>query len=78
MDELEKEKREGFDWGYMADVLDRKAELGDKYQIPGFGLGAALFGFVAEAVMEELGPEKGEALLKKAVHNFGRARGRRI
>jgi hypothetical protein len=78
MDELEKEKREGFDWGYMADVLDRKAELGDKYQIPGFGLGAALFGFVAEAVMEELGPEKGEALLKKAVQNFGRARGRRI
>ncbi len=78
MGELEKEKQEGFDWDYMADVLDKKAELGDKYQIPGFGLAAALFGFVAEAVMEELGPEKGEALLKKAVQNFGKARGRRI
>jgi len=78
MDELEKEKKEGFDWDYMADVLDKKAEVGTKYQIPGFGLAAALFGFVAEAVMEELGPEKGEALLKKAVQNFGKARGKRI
>ena len=78
MDDLEREKQQGFDWDYMGDVLTQKAELGDKYQIAGFGLGAALFGFVAKAVIDELGPQKGEALLKKAVEEFGHARGRRI
>jgi len=78
MEDLDKEKTEGFDWVYMADVLKRKAEIGDKYQIPGFGLAAALFAFMARAVMEELGQAKGELLLKKAIEDFGRARGRRI
>jgi hypothetical protein len=77
MDDLEREKKQGFDWDYMADVLDKKAAAA-KYQVPGFGLGAALFGFVARAVIKELGQEKGEALLKGAVEDFGRARGRRI
>jgi len=77
MDDLEREKKQGFDWDYMADVLEKKAAAA-KYQIAGFGLGAALFGFVARAVMNELGPERGEALLKSAVEDFGRARGRRI
>ncbi len=77
MDDLEREKKQGFDWDYMADVLEKKAAAA-KYQIAGFGLGAALFGFVARAVINELGQEKGEALLKSAVEDFGRARGRRI
>ena len=77
MDDLEREKKQGFDWDYMADVLEKKAAAA-KYQVPGFGLGAALFGFVARAVINELGPEKGEALLKGAVEDFGRARGRRM
>jgi len=77
MGDLEREKKQGFDWDYMADVLEKKAAAA-KYVIPGFGLGAALFGFVARAVINELGPEKGEALLKNAVEDFGRARGRRI
>jgi hypothetical protein len=78
MDELEKEKTEGLSWEYLADVPDRRGELGDKYQIPGWGLGVALFSFTAKAVIEELGSKKGEALLKKAIEEFGRARGRRI
>ena len=78
MDDLEREKKQGFDWDYMAEVLDRKMELGDKYQISGFGLGAALFSFLARAVLSELGPEKGEAMIKRAVEEFGKARGRRI
>jgi hypothetical protein len=78
MNDLEREKEQGFDWDYLADVLDKKAELGDKYQIPGFGLGAALFSFTARAVINEMGHEKGEALLKRSIEDFGRARGRRI
>jgi len=78
MDELEKEKKEGLSWDYLADVLPKKEETGNKYQIPGWGLGTSLFASVAKAVIEELGPEKGEALLKKAIEEFGRARGRRI
>jgi hypothetical protein len=78
MDDLAKEKDEGFDWAYLADVLTQKEEIGDKYQIPGFGLAAALFACTAKVVLEEHGAEKGEALLKKAIRDFGRARGRRI
>jgi hypothetical protein len=78
MDDLEREKKLGLDWDYLADVMDRKAKLGDKYLVPGFGLGAALFSSMAKAIMQELGPEKGEAVIKRAVEEFGRARGRRI
>ena len=78
MDELEREKKEGLSRAYLADVLPKKQEIGSKYQIPGWGLGATLFSFAAKAVIDELGPEKGEALLKKAIEEFGRARGRRI
>ena len=78
MDDLEREKKLGFDWDYMADVLDRKKELGNKHEIPGFGLGAALFSCLARAVINEMGEQKGEALIKEAVQAFGRTRGRRI
>ena len=78
MDELEKEKKEGLSWEYLASVLTQQEEIGDKYKIPGWGLGATLFSFAAKAVIEELGPEKGEALLKKAIEEFGRERGKRI
>lgn len=77
MDELEMEKKEGLSWDYLADVLPMKEEIGDKYLVPGWGLGVTLFSFAAKAIMEELGPEKGEALLKKAIEEFGRERGRR-
>ena len=37
MDELEKEKEEGLDWEYLWEVPERKQEVGDTYQTPGFG-----------------------------------------
>ena len=78
MDDLKKEKAEGFDWAYMADVLTQKQAVGDGYQIPGFGLAAVLFASMARIVLEKHGSEKGEALIRKAVEDFGRARGARI
>jgi hypothetical protein len=78
MDDLEREKKLGFDWDYLEDVMDQKAKLGDQYRVAGSGLRAALFSFVAKAVMQELGPDKGEELLKRGVEDFGRAMGRRI
>jgi len=71
MDDLKREKENGFDSEYLNDVLDKKIEVSDKYQTPGFGLAAQLFSTVAKHVMEKLGPEEGEKLLKQAVEDFG-------
>ena len=78
MDELKKEKEEGLDWDYLMEVPQRKEEVGTDYQTPGFGLAAQLFASVAKSVIDRLGPDDGEALLKEAVEYFGRERGRRI
>lgn len=78
MDDLSREKEFGFDSDYMNDVLDKKIEVGDKFQTPGFGLAAQLFSTVAKHVIERLGEKEGEALLKKAVEEFGLERGKRI
>ncbi|MBU2546995.1 MAG: L-2-amino-thiazoline-4-carboxylic acid hydrolase [Proteobacteria bacterium] len=78
MDDLTREKRNGFDFEYLMDVPAQKEALGETLQTPGFGLAAQLFAATARAVIERLGPEKGEALLKEAVEYFGEQRGRRI
>src|SRR5665648_872703 len=78
MDDLKREKDIGVDFDYLSDVLDIKKDYGDKYQTPGFGLAAQLFCSVAKSVIEKLGPEEGEALLKEAVESFGLQRGKRI
>jgi len=78
MDDLKKEKTQGLDFQYLGDVLDKKKELGKKYFTPGFGLAGQLFSMVAKHVIKELGPEKGEALLKDAIEEFGLERGKRI
>ncbi len=78
MSDLRREKEQGFDMEYLGDVLDKKKEIGIKYQTPGFGLAAQLFSSVAKFVIEHLGPEKGEQLLKEAVEYFGIERGKRI
>ena len=56
MDDLVREKEKGFDSEYLNDVLDKKVEVGDKYQTPGFGLAAQLFSTVAKHVIEKIGP----------------------
>jgi len=78
MDDLKKEKTEGLNFQYLGDVIDKKKELGNKYITPGFGLAGQLFSMVAKHVIKELGPEKGEALLKDAIEEFGLERGKRI
>ena len=72
------EKKKGLDWDDLMDVPGKKEEIGSQYQTPGFGLAAQLFCCVAKCVMEKMGPEQGEALLKEAVEHFGKERGRRI
>ena len=78
MNEVEKENRQGVDWEYLMEVPGKKEEIGNKYETPGFGLAAQLFSCVAKSVMEKMGPEEGEKLLKEAVEFFGKERGRRI
>ncbi|RJP26317.1 MAG: hypothetical protein C4536_15905 [Actinobacteria bacterium] len=78
MDDLNREKEEGLDWEYLWEVPQRKEEVGDTYQTPGFGLAAQLFACIAKTVIERMGQEEGEALLREGIEFFGRERGRHI
>ncbi|PKL40511.1 MAG: hypothetical protein CVV44_02590 [Spirochaetae bacterium HGW-Spirochaetae-1] len=78
MDDLQREKKKGLSMGYLKDVLFRRKLIGKKYQTPGFGLTAQLFASMSKVIIERLGPDEGEKLIREAVENFGRERGRRI
>ena len=78
MDDLSREKKHGFSYWYMKDVLLRRFLNGQRYHTPGFGLAGQLFAVTCRHVMEGLGPDEGEALIRKAVEEFGRERGSRI
>jgi hypothetical protein len=78
MDDLQREKKKGLNFFYLAKGALMRLRVGKKYHTPGFGLASQLFSTMAKHIMEELGPEKGEALIKKAVESFGRERGKRI
>ena len=78
MDDLQREKRGGMSLWYLKDVLLKRRFLGRKSRVPGFGLAAVLFATTCQVVIERLGREKGEELIKEAVQRFGRERGRRI
>lgn len=78
MDKLEMEKAEGFSWEYLGDVPEEKQKAADRYLTPGFGLAAQLYASVAKVIIDRLGRQEGEALLKEAVDYFGEQRGRRI
>ena len=78
MDDLTREKENGFDLEYLMDVPQSLEESGGQFQTPGFGLAAQLFSSFAKTIIEKLGPEEGEALLKDSVEYFGKERGKRI
>ncbi len=78
MDDLEKEKKKGLNRWYLKDVRLKRKLFGDKYHTPGFGLAAQLFAVMCKFIIEKLGPDEGEALIKEAVQYFGRQRGKRI
>ncbi len=78
MNELDREKQRGLSFSYLIRVIFMRKKIGKKYQTPGFGLAAQLFATVAKHVIRRLGPDEGEKLLKGAIEEFGRERGRRI
>ena len=78
MNDLTREKETGLDFEYLGDVLDKKVDVGTKFQTPGFGLAAQLFSTVAKHVINYLGVNDGEKLLKEAVEEFGFYRGKLI
>lgn len=78
MDELTREKEQGFDFDYLMDSVTQAAELGDKYKTPGFGLASQLFSSLAKEMIDRLGLEQAEPIIKEAVEAFGKERGRRI
>ena len=78
MNELEREKKKGLSLPYLVKLIFMRKKIGKKYQTPGFGLAAQLFSTMAKHVLQRLGPEEGEKLIRAAVEEFGRERGRRI
>lgn len=78
MEDRRWEREKGLDYGYLADVPEKREQVGDEFQTPGFGIAAQLFSSVAKFVIEKLGPEEGRALLEEAVKYFGNQRGKRI
>ncbi len=78
MNDLEKEKKKGLSIGYLKDVIIRRLFIGKKYHTPGFGIAAQLFASMSREIIEKLGQEEGEAVIKKAVESFGKERGKRI
>jgi hypothetical protein len=78
MDDLKREKESGLDMDYLEDVLDKKKEIGENYQTPGFGLAAQLFSTVVKHIIKRLGETEGEELLKEAIEEFAFERGKRI
>jgi len=78
MDDIKREKDQGFDFAYLGDVPQKKIEIESRYQTPGFGLAAQLFCCTARRVIDRLGSEEGTALIKGAVEDFGLMRGRHI
>lgn len=55
MDDLTREKRHGFSYWYMKDVLPRRILNGQRYHTPGFGLASQLFAVTCRHVMENMG-----------------------
>ncbi|MHA1518958.1 MAG: L-2-amino-thiazoline-4-carboxylic acid hydrolase [Promethearchaeota archaeon] len=78
MDELEKEKQDGLNLLYLMGAIPKRALAGKKFQTPGFGIGAQLFATMGKHIIDKLGPEEGELLIKAAVEEFGHTRGKKI
>jgi hypothetical protein len=78
MDEIQKEKKEGLSWEYMGEAMKERGELAGRYVTPMAALMGQMFAVFAKTVIDEVGLEKGEAVIQKAVEDFGITRGKRI
>ncbi len=78
MDEIEKEKSEGLSWEYLGEAMKKKAALEGKQLTPMPSLMGQMFAVFAKTVIDAMGREKGETVIKEAVQGFGKIRGGRI
>lgn len=78
MNDLDREKKKGLGLLYLIKAAVMRMLIGKKYHTPGFGFAALLFASVTREVIAELGQDKGEELIKRAVESFGKERGKRI
>ena len=75
MDEIQKEKSEGLSWDYLGEAMKERAELSGRTITPMSALMGQMFAVFAKTVIDEVGVEKGEAVIKKAVEDFGQTKG---
>jgi hypothetical protein len=78
MSDIQKERTEGLTWEYLGEVLKKKAALEGAQLTPMPSLMGQMFAVFAKAVIDALGKEKGQTVIKDAVQTFGRTRGRRV
>jgi hypothetical protein len=78
MSDKERERAEGLTWEYLGEAMKKKAALEGKQLTPMPSLMGQMFAVFAKAVIDEVGTEKGEAIIKKAVVDFGHTRGKHI
>ena len=78
MNEIQKEKSEGLSWDYLGEAMKERAELSGRTITSMPALMGQMFAVLAKTVIDEVGVEKGEAIIKKAVEDFGQTRGQRI
>jgi hypothetical protein len=78
MDEIQKERAEGISWEYLGEAMKKKAALEGKQLTPMPSLMGQMFAVFAKSVIDAMGKEQGEAVIKDAVQTFGRTRGKRI
>jgi hypothetical protein len=78
MNEIHKERTEGITWESLGKAMEKKTALEGKQLTPIPSLMGQMFAVFAKAVIDALGKEKGEAVIKDAVREFGTIRGRRI
>jgi hypothetical protein len=78
MDDLEKERSEGVDWGYMGSMLKEKEAQGGAGYLSLANHMGQFFALTAKAIIDKIGEKEGRELLKKLVEDFAVRRGRRI
>jgi hypothetical protein len=78
MDDADRERREGVDWDYLTEGLKEKEALKGEYYTSHVALFGQMFSLMAKTIIDALGRERGEEIIKKAVEDFGEERGRRI
>jgi hypothetical protein len=78
VNEIQKERAKGISWEYLGEVMKKKAALEGKQLTSMPSLMGQMFAVFAKTVIDALGKEKGEALVREAVMTFGAVRGKRI